>query len=298
MSSLPRVIEFPANTGKIVGQRKLVLIDSQVGCLSSLLTQISIKASWKERLAANVLWHVERICEYCSGEKQKGKSSRMQICWEKLANWLIKESEKEGEFPIKMCTLPVGSLSKYLLVLCEKCSQPLSCGTRPLHMSSATRDDRNTAETGTCGGVTRCYQFCCGCPCCFTAHPNSAKTSSCWRSIPWEKDLKRWFGTCQNWWRPARAEVQVLFQMCEDAGKGCLWVSARLCLSAVRQSLDPHGLNGHRVTTSSRAGTHLPLLGVLSQQETSCLEQAEGFMDMCLGDHIEWKPHSKWEAWG
>lgn len=56
----------------------------------------------------------------------------MQICWEKLANWLIKESEKEGEFPIKMCTFPVGSLSKYLLVLCEKCSQPLSCGTRPL----------------------------------------------------------------------------------------------------------------------------------------------------------------------
>lgn len=40
----------------------------------------------------------------------------MQICWEKLANWLIKESEKEGEFPIKICTFPVGSLSKYPLV--------------------------------------------------------------------------------------------------------------------------------------------------------------------------------------
>lgn len=75
-------------------------------------------------------------------------------------------------------------------------------------------------------------------------------------SIPWEKDLKRWFGTCQNWWSSAGARVKQ--HMCEEAGKGCLWESARHWLSAVRQSLDPLGLNGHRVTTSSREETLPP----------------------------------------
>lgn len=99
-------------------------------------------------------------------------------------------------------------------------------------------------------------------------------------SIPWEKDLKRWFGTCQNWRSSARAKVKQ--HMCEEAGKGCLWESARRWLSAVRQSLDPPGLNGHRVTTSSREETPPPHLfsGALSQQERS-----EGLMEMCLDDH-------------
>lgn len=47
--------------------------------------------------------------------------------------------------------------------------------------------------------------------------------------------------------------------------------------------LDPHGLNGHRVTTLQRRHPPPLLLGVLSQQERSCSEYPEGLMEMCLG---------------